>query len=141
MSDDARAFLTYLRTEYQREGFPDPGTWAFSPNDEEQQRAFVELRGQQLIRKATEDLCILTERGLQQLLAELPMSEAGSALWVRIKAGYAQAGRPKRRTHLLAPSEPAEQPAYNELRARGYLEALPEGRFILSAMGMNRSAA
>jgi flagellar biosynthesis/type III secretory pathway protein FliH len=35
----------------------------------------------------------------------------------------------------------AAQAAYNELRARGYLEALPEGRFILSAMGMNRSAA
>lgn len=141
MTDSASAFMHYLKDEYQRADYPDLKSWAFTPDTPEQRELLPELRGQQLIRRYTESYWGLTERGLAWVLTQLPLSAKALALWGQLKAAYAQAGRPRRRTWTLTPRDPQEAQGYSELRARGYLDAFTDSLYILSAAGVNRSGS
>ncbi len=68
----------------------------------------------------------LTDAGVDSILSEIPMSRQAEESLAGIKKLYIEEGFPRHRSWCFQPS-PGEEAAYEELRARRYIETMGMG--------------
>lgn len=78
--------------------------------------------------------CAATD-GLSSILRKIPASSEANSIFEGLKRQYVAAGYPHRRTWAFQPDDDSQESAYNELRARGYIEQLTMAMYILSTAG------
>lgn len=135
MTQGAQEYMDMLARGYQHAGFPHPKSWAFSPDNDHEERIYNELRARGLIRPLTVQMWVLTEDGLASILRKIPASSEANSIFEGLKRQYVAAGYPHRRTWAFQPDDDSQEAAYGELRARGYIEQLTMAMYILSAAG------
>jgi hypothetical protein len=128
MTPRAQKIFESLTNEYIKAGYPRHRTWSFSPGPQENIAVFQELRARGYIETMGmgDETWRLTDAGVDSILSEIPMSRQAEDSIAGIKKLYTEKGFPRHRSWWFQPS-PGEEAAYEELRARGYIETMGMG--------------
>lgn len=138
MTPQAKNYFDKLITQYVEAGYPHRKSWAFSPDTDEEQHTFNELRARGLISQFTMEMWVLTEAGLSAVLQKTTPSREANALFQNLKRQYIEAGYPQRLGWAFEPDDDSQEAAYNELRARGYIDQRTMTMYVLSEAGLSK---
>ena len=140
MTEGARNLFANLAADYIKKGYPLPTAMTFEALDLAMERWCSELRAAGLLKQVAA-YWTLTDQAINSIVRNTPMSTEAKELLAELKSKYVADGYPPRHGWSIEPDGRTSARAFNELRARGYLEPLTAEWYKFSEAAVRRMTA